>query len=127
MLRICTLDLRPGGVFHYCAQRPNGAELWGKFVYHEIVPSARLVCVSSFSDETGCSTHNSHASERPLEILNIWTFQDHGGRTILTGRGVPHVATEAQRIAFAAGRKALRRGLDGPLNRLADYLGSIAR
>src|SRR5215468_2760397 len=46
----CKLDLRPGGVFHYGMQAPNGAAMWGKWVFREIVAPKRLVFVVSFSD-----------------------------------------------------------------------------
>ena len=38
-----TNDLRPGGVFHYHMRAAGGHEMWGKWVYREIVPPARLV------------------------------------------------------------------------------------
>src|SRR5438093_9576996 len=47
------LDFRPGGIFHYCLESASGAEMWGKFVYREILRPERLVFVSSFSDEDG--------------------------------------------------------------------------
>ena len=45
-----TLDFRPGGMFHYGMRSPNGQEMWGRFVYREIVKPERIVSVSSFSD-----------------------------------------------------------------------------
>ena len=47
------LDFRPGGTFHYCLESADDKEMWGKFVYREIVKPERLVFVSSFSDEDG--------------------------------------------------------------------------
>ena len=32
------LDLRPGGTFHYCLRSPDGQDMWGKFIFREIVP-----------------------------------------------------------------------------------------
>ncbi len=38
----CKVDLRPDGVFHYSMRMPDGQEMWGKFIYREIVrPEAR--------------------------------------------------------------------------------------
>ena len=31
----CTLDLKPGGIFHYCLTTPQGQEIWGKWVFRE--------------------------------------------------------------------------------------------
>ena len=46
----CTMDLRAGGTFHYCMRSPDGQDMWGKWIYREIVPPERIVFVSSFSD-----------------------------------------------------------------------------
>ena len=45
-----SLDLRPGGSFHYSMKAENGFEMWGRFAYREIVAPERIVFVSSFSD-----------------------------------------------------------------------------
>ena len=37
IMRVATLDLRPGGIFHYCLRSPDGKDMWGKFVYRELV------------------------------------------------------------------------------------------
>jgi len=50
------LDLRPGGMFHYCLRSPERAEMWGKFVYRQIVAPQTIVLVNSFSDEEGGMT-----------------------------------------------------------------------
>jgi len=54
-LPVCTVDFRPGGVWHYCMQGPGGEQSWGKAVYSEIVPGHRIVYTDSFSDEAGNS------------------------------------------------------------------------
>ncbi|MBI2756896.1 MAG: SRPBCC domain-containing protein, partial [Chloroflexi bacterium] len=33
----CTVDLRPGGVWHYCFRSPDGQDSWGRAVYREVV------------------------------------------------------------------------------------------
>jgi uncharacterized protein YndB with AHSA1/START domain len=54
----CALDLQPGGKGHYCLRAPDGSDLWGRFVYREIVKPERLVWINSFSDKDGgLSTH----------------------------------------------------------------------
>src|ERR1041385_1556257 len=32
----CKMDFRPGGIFHYCLESPDGQKMWGKFIYREI-------------------------------------------------------------------------------------------
>ncbi len=39
----CKVDLRPGGVFHYCLRSPEGRDVWGKGVYREIVEPERII------------------------------------------------------------------------------------
>jgi hypothetical protein len=34
---------RPDGVFHYIQKSPDGHEMWGKFVYREIVALVKFV------------------------------------------------------------------------------------
>ena len=46
------LDVRPGGVYHYCL-RGNGVEMWGKWTFQEIDAPGRLVFLSAFSDKDG--------------------------------------------------------------------------
>ena len=31
------MDLRPGGTYHYGMRTPDGKEMWGRFVYREII------------------------------------------------------------------------------------------
>ena len=52
------IDFRPGGSFHYCLESADGHEMWGKFVYREIVAPEKIVLVNSFSDEDGGITRH---------------------------------------------------------------------
>jgi uncharacterized protein YndB with AHSA1/START domain len=36
-ITVYKFDIRPGGVFHYSMRSSEGHEMWGKFVFHEIV------------------------------------------------------------------------------------------
>ena len=49
-VRVAKMDFRPGGVYYYCLQSPDGHDMWGKFVYREMVTPERIVLVNSFSD-----------------------------------------------------------------------------
>jgi uncharacterized protein YndB with AHSA1/START domain len=74
-------ELKPGGVFHYCIRSPQGQEMWGRFVYREIVRNERLVYINSFSDaEGGIGRHPSGGSDRP--------WRDRGNRRHYHRRGV---------------------------------------
>ena len=55
-MRVINFDLRPGGMFHYAFAFQPGHEMYGRFVYREIVAPERLVFVNSFSDPAGAIT-----------------------------------------------------------------------
>ena len=82
-----TIDLKPGGMFHYGMRGPAGQIMWGKFVYREIAAPERLVFVNAFSDEHGGTTPNPWMPEWPLETLNTVTFTEENGRTLISMRG----------------------------------------
>jgi uncharacterized protein YndB with AHSA1/START domain len=119
------VDLKPGGVFHYLLRSPNGQEMWGKFVYREIVPEERLVFISSFSDETAGVTRHPMAPDWPLKMLSIVTFAETGGKTTITVRWSPYEATQKERNTFEAGRDSMQGGWAGTFERLEAFLGTV--
>jgi uncharacterized protein YndB with AHSA1/START domain len=121
-MRAATLDLRPGGVFHYSMRSPDGADMWGKFVYREIVPPERLVFINSFSDEAGNTVRAPFSATWPLEVLNTLTLSERDGRTTLRLQGGPYNATEAERESFDAAHESVRQGFAGTFDQLAEYL-----
>jgi uncharacterized protein YndB with AHSA1/START domain len=46
----CKLDLRPGGMIHYCARSPEGRLLWGRFEFREIRGLQRTIFMHSFAE-----------------------------------------------------------------------------
>ncbi len=116
------LDLRPGGVFHYCMRTPDGRDMWGKFVYREIVPPQRLVFVNSFSDAEGNTTRNPWNPAWPLEVLNHLTFTEQDGKTTITLRGAPINATPEEHKIFHDARPSMQQGFKGTLDQLAEHL-----
>ncbi len=115
------LDLRPGGKFHY-SMTSNGFEMWGLFVYHEIVAPERLVFVNSFSDKDGNITRAPMSATWPLEVYNILTLTEHNGKTTLTLRGWPHNATAEEIKTFNEGRNSMQQGFAGTFEQLDEYL-----
>lgn len=118
----CTVDLRPGGVFHYGMRGPDGRVMWGKWVFREVAPPERLVIVVSFSDESGGITRHPFAPEWPAEVLSTSTFTERDGRTTLTIRSVPLNASDSERRAYEAGHDSMRQGFAGTFDQLAAYL-----
>jgi uncharacterized protein YndB with AHSA1/START domain len=120
----CKVDLRPGGVFHYSMRSPDGREMWGKWVYREIVPPERLVTVVSFTDAEGKLLRHPMSPTWPLELLHTITLAERDGKTTLTVDGIPTNATEEERQTFLAGRNSMEAGFNGTLDQLAAYLAS---
>jgi uncharacterized protein YndB with AHSA1/START domain len=125
MLR-CTNDPRPGGVMHYGMQSPDGGVMWGKWVYREIAPPQRLAFVVSFSDEDGGTVRAPFNPDWPLEVLSVFTFEEQDGRTVLTMRGEPINANEAERRAFSGFHDSMTQGWGGTLDRLDAYLADVS-
>jgi uncharacterized protein YndB with AHSA1/START domain len=117
-----SMELKPGGMFHYGMRAPNGSMMWGKFVYREIAAPERIVFTNSFSDENGGITPNPWMPEWPLEVLNTVTFREENGRTLISMYGVPVNPTEAQRQMFKGAKMQMQAGFKGTLDKLAAYL-----
>ena len=119
----CEIDLRPGGLGHYCLRAPDGKEMWGKFVYREIVKPERLVWVNSFSDEDGGTTVHPMNANWPRELLTTVTFEVQGGGTKLTVRWIPiDGSSELERKTFDEGRDSMKMGWTGTMDQFAAYL-----
>jgi uncharacterized protein YndB with AHSA1/START domain len=124
-IRVLKLDLRPGGLFHYAMAVQPGQDMYGRFVFREIVAPERLVFVNSFSDAAGGITRAPFPAlngKWPLEVLNVVTFAEQGGRTTLTLRGGPINATEEERRIFEGHADSLRQGFGGSFDQLAAFL-----
>ncbi|MEA2988570.1 MAG: hypothetical protein QOG83_1281 [Alphaproteobacteria bacterium] len=119
------MDLRPGGTYHYGMKAPDGAAIWGKFIFREIVAPERMVFINSFSDEAGGQTRHPMAPTWPLELLSTFTFEDVGGKTKVTIRWAPHNASEEERKTFDAGHDSMRQGWGGTMEQLQTYLAKV--
>jgi uncharacterized protein YndB with AHSA1/START domain len=126
-INVSKLDLRPGGLFLYSMQHPDGIELWGKFVYHEVVAPEKLVYISSFSDPVGNTVPAPFFEEGkwPLEILNELTLDEQDGKTTVTLRGGPINATEEQIQAFAEMHGSMQQGFAGSFDQLEEYMAKL--
>src|ERR1044071_6634257 len=119
-----SLDLRPGGAFHYCLRSEDGKDMWGKFVYREIVKPDRIVLVNSFSDAKGSVTRHPLVPTWPLQMLSTTTFAvaEHAGRTDVPIRWLPIGATPGEWQTFNTSHDGMRVGWTGTFEQLAEYL-----
>jgi uncharacterized protein YndB with AHSA1/START domain len=120
------LDLRPGGTFHYGLRTPDGGEMWGKWVFREIVPPERIVMVSSFSDREGGITRHPMAPTWPAEMLTNTTFAEHGAKTTVTIEWRPLNASAEERDTFISRKPSMVQGWGGTFEQLDEYLARTA-
>jgi uncharacterized protein YndB with AHSA1/START domain len=90
----CKIDLRVGGKYLYCMRSPEGQDYWSTGVYRDIVPMERIVCTDSFADRDGnvvAASYYGMQGDWPLELLVTVTFEEDGGKTMMTLRqdGIP--------------------------------------
>jgi uncharacterized protein YndB with AHSA1/START domain len=117
------MDLRIGGTYHGAMQSPDGAVMWAKFVYREVVPPERLVWVHSFSDEAGGLTRHPLSPTWPLKLLTTVTFDEMANdKTRLTLSWSPLEASAEEQKTFNAARDSMHVGWAGSFDQLAAYL-----
>lgn len=121
-LSACSGDFRPGGVLHYCMRGPDGGELWGKWVFREVIPQERLVYVASFSDAQAGITRHPFAADWPLEVLSTMTFTGQDGVSTISMEATPINASAAEHQMFAAGAAGMENGWAGTLEQLDAFL-----
>ena len=124
----CTVDLRPGGVFHYGLRPSTSAVapvMWGKWSFREITPPERLVTVVSFSDAAGAETRHPMAPVWPLQTLSVITLADDGGTTLLTldWRALNASAEEEQ--VFNSMHASMTQGWGGTMEKLQAHLSAV--
>ena len=117
------MDLRPGGTYLYGMKTPDGKEMWGRFVYREIVAPERLVFVNSFSDAKGGLTRHPLSPSWPIEMLSTFSFTEAGpGKSTFTVTWLPLNPTPEERATFDGGHDSMKQGWSGTMEQLAAYL-----
>ncbi|MBF0595713.1 MAG: SRPBCC domain-containing protein [Candidatus Omnitrophica bacterium] len=119
---VSRMDLHNGGSYLYCLRSPEGKEMWGKFLYREILPLDHIIAVDSFSNKNGGLTRHPMAPNWPLEMLSTFTFESKGSKTRFTVEWSPINPTEEERSTFEASHQAMTQGWTGTLDQLARYL-----
>lgn len=111
----CSLDFRPGGVWHYRLQgRDTGEDVWARAVYGEIAPPTRLTYLETSSDPAGAVTH-----DRPHADVAVDLVAASGAATLLTVRIRHRSAIDRDR--------AIRLGIESGLSRALDTLEDVLR
>ena len=122
-MKSAEMDFRPGGFFHYCLLTPDGKEMWGQFVYREIIAPEKIVWVNSFSDkDRGLTRHPFSTQMWPLQMLSQAAFLERNGKTTVTIQWLPLDASDEERQTFNGARAGMSQGWTGTFEQLTDYL-----
>jgi uncharacterized protein YndB with AHSA1/START domain len=124
-INVFKFDLQPGGIFHYSMVNPDGDQMWGKFVFREVAGPGKLVFVNSFSDAQGNTVRPEFNELFPMEILNIVTFTEQDGHTIMTMRGGPIQATDEEIQFFYSMHPSMQEGFGNSFAQLDEYLAKL--
>ncbi len=103
-LTVLSLNVEPGGKFHYKMSMPNGHDMYGVFNYKEIQAPEKIVFTNSFADENGNIIATTMLENFPKEVLNTWIFTEENGITTLNLSGTP-LSEIAEEISTFAGMK----------------------
>lgn len=120
-----TVDLRPGGVFHYGMAMPSGDVMWGKWTFKEIVPPEKLVVIVAFSDEAKGMTRHPMAPAWPLETISTTTLTEKDRKTRMTLEWRAYNASIEEQAVFDASHDSMTQGWGGTMAALDAYLKTL--
>lgn len=124
-IEVITHEPRPGGVFHYCMRFSPGIDMYGRFLYRELVRPERIVVVNGFADAAGNPIRYEMSPTWPIEVLNTTTLVEHEGKTTLTLHSTP-LDTDAIGVeTFKAGHASMQQGFGGMYDVYEHYLASL--
>jgi uncharacterized protein YndB with AHSA1/START domain len=120
-----TVDLKPGGIFHYAMAMEDGSTMWGKWTFKQIVPPEKLVVIVSFSDADKGETRHPLAAGWPLETISTTTLTQENGKTVMRLEWSAHNATAAEQALFDSSHDGMTQGWSGSMNALETYLKQL--
>ncbi|RDW16354.1 polyketide cyclase [Oceanobacillus arenosus] len=118
-------DIHSGGTFHYSQKPADGDIMWVKFEYSEIIAPEKIVYTNIFSDEEGNALRAPFDANWPLETLNTISFNEDGGKTILTMFVNPVTTTVEETQTIEASQAIIQEGFTGTFEQLDEYLLTI--
>jgi len=109
-LRVCEVDLRPGGAWRFVLRAPDGNDYGFGGEYREITPPERLVYTFRFDGAPGA------------EAVETLTFVEKDGKTTLTSTTL-HTSIENRDGHVRSG---MEEGMRQTMERLAKHLGTMS-
>jgi uncharacterized protein YndB with AHSA1/START domain len=88
-----SMDFHPGGKYRHAIRSAEGTDYWMRGVYQEIVEPERIIFTFAWEED---------ASQPTTETLVTVTFEEQGGKTLLTFRQEPFDSIQ-QRDSHAEG------------------------
>ncbi|MBW8749377.1 MAG: SRPBCC domain-containing protein, partial [Acidobacteria bacterium] len=98
--------------------------MWGRWTFRDLTPFSRIVLVTSFVDENEQPIAPPMVKDFPVEMLSTTTFEERGGKTLVTLRSRAMYASPAQRQTFAGFFQSMEQGWGGTFDKLVTYLES---
>jgi len=122
VLSACTVDFRPGGVWHYCMTCMDknqgdfyGFESWGKAIYKEMNAPEKIVYTDYFSDAEGNLTEGMPSSEIEITFVQLADNQ-----TKLVSRATYASEEELKKVV----EMGMEQGISETYDRLEEYLAA---
>jgi uncharacterized protein YndB with AHSA1/START domain len=113
-------DIRAGGLLHWRMDGADGSVMWGRAIYREVSPPARLVYVQSFSDASGQIARAPFFDGRwPLEMLTVVTFEEEDAGTRVTLTWSPIGAEADEQANFVSNIPSMHGGWGNSFDQLA--------
>lgn len=104
-------DMRPGGVWRFVMHGPDGRDYENRITFEDIVPPARIAY-----------RHAGGGDVEPVQFRTTVLFEDVGGKTRLTMRGVFPSAAERARVIKDYGAD---KGMAQTMARLGEYVAAV--
>jgi uncharacterized protein YndB with AHSA1/START domain len=105
-------DFRVGGVWRFVMHGPDGRDYENRITFEVVEPPKRLVY-----------RHGGEDDVEPVQFRTTVTFDDLGGKTRLSMRGVFASAAERDRVIKEYGAD---KGMVQTLGRLSDYVSKMS-
>jgi uncharacterized protein YndB with AHSA1/START domain len=121
-LSIKKADMRSGGEMVYGMEAPDGSMIWGRWTFRDLTPPERIVLVMSFVDEQENAIPQPFIPDLPVEFLSTITFEERGGKTLMTLRRQTMHASDKGKVAYRNLFAGMEKGWTGTLDQLDAYL-----
>ena len=105
-------ECKPGGIWRFVMHGPDGRDYANRIIFEVVEPPKRLVY-----------RHGGEEDVEPVQFRTTVTFEDLGGKTRLSMRGVFPSAAERDRVIRKYGAD---KGMVQTLARLREYVSKMS-